>query len=118
VLTVLFLLNVRRNTACGLLLRMLLTLQPCTHRCCSIVCRTLVNVQVLMRLHAKRQIMSNMVAFLKNEDEFTETIMATLHAAEDHGIDPEFIQRGEWWWWTRALCNCFWVPWKCGFASV
>jgi hypothetical protein len=55
------------------------------------------NVQVLMRLHAKRQIMSNMVAFLKNEDEFTETIMATLHAAEDHGIDPEFIQRGEWW---------------------
>jgi hypothetical protein len=57
--------------------------------------RTLVNVQVLMRLHAKRQIMSNMVAFLKNEDEFTETIMATLHAAEDHGIDPEFIQRGE-----------------------
>jgi hypothetical protein len=50
-----------------------------------------------MRLHAKRQIMSNMVAFLKNEDEFTETIMATLHAAEDHGIDAEFIQRGEWW---------------------
>lgn len=51
--------------------------------------------QVLLRLHAKRQIMNNMVAFLKNEEEFTETILATLHAAEEHGIDPEFIEKGE-----------------------
>jgi hypothetical protein len=49
---------------------------------------------VLLKLHAKRQIMSSMVAFLKNEEEFTETILATLHAAAEHGIDPEFIEKG------------------------
>jgi hypothetical protein len=73
-------------------------------------------VQVLMRLHAKRQIMSNMVAFLKNEDEFTETIMATLHAAEDHGIDPEFIQRGEWL--KHAVHDCFSGALKYGYVSI
>lgn len=48
---------------------------------------------LLMRLHAKRQIMNNMVAFLKNEDEFTETILSTLQAANEYDIDPEFIEK-------------------------
>ena len=39
--------------------------------------------------------MNNMVAFLKNEEEFTETILATLHAAEEHNIDPDFIEKGD-----------------------
>lgn len=47
----------------------------------------------LMRLHAKRQIMSNMVAFLKNEDEFTETILSTLQAAAEYDIDPDFVEK-------------------------
>ena len=50
---------------------------------------------MLLKLHAKRQIMNNMVAFLKNEEEFTETILATLHAAEEHNIDPDFIEKGD-----------------------
>ncbi|KAJ1443460.1 P-loop containing nucleoside triphosphate hydrolase protein [Ochromonadaceae sp. CCMP2298] len=47
----------------------------------------------LWRLSEKRRVMQAMVAFLRNEDQFTESILSTLKQAQEIGIEPTFIAR-------------------------
>lgn len=47
----------------------------------------------LGRLHKKRKVMITMIEFLRSENEHCEIIPETLEAAEELGVDPDFIAK-------------------------